>query len=312
MGRLGLRALMAAVGLALLAGYALAAWLVYAALVWFWASRPPLSTTILFVAVTTLVLGYCSYQFGTRQLLAGIDATEIPRRRAPDLYRRADRLVDGMRIEAPRLLVADLSVPNALSIGSRTGGVVVLDRSLFRLLSPAELEAILAHEFAHLENRDGLVQTLSYSTLRTVVGLVTLVLSPALLFLTGLARATAWIRGHPNRWADGTVGRFRLLIGNGIVVVLFALTLAVRAHSRRRELAADDRAVSVTGDPLALARALAKLDRVREPDWGLLSSLYTLGDETGPLGRALSTHPAIDERIERLREHARTSPAGRR
>jgi heat shock protein HtpX len=130
---------------------------------------------------------------------------------------------------------------------------------------------------------------------------------PALLFLTGLARGVAWIRGRPNRWADGTIGQFRLLIANGVVVLFFLLTLVIRAHSRRRELAADDRAAAVTGDPLALARALAKIDRVRDPDWSLLSPLYTRGDEDGTLGRILSSHPAIDERIERLRRRARAA-----
>jgi heat shock protein HtpX len=197
LGRLGLRALIVGVGLSLLVGYGLAAWFVYSILVWFWASRPPLGTTVAIVAVTTLVFGYLSYQYGTSQLLASVDAADLSRERAPDLYRRADRLAAAMRIETPRLLVADMTVPNALALGSPTDGAVVLDRSLFRLLSPAELEGILAHECAHLESRDSLVQTLAYSGLRTVVGLVTILLSPALLSLTGLARGVAWIRGRP-------------------------------------------------------------------------------------------------------------------
>ena len=307
MDRLGLRALMAGVGLSLLVGYGLAAWFVYSLLLWFWKSRPPLGTTIVVVGVAILLFAYLSYQYGTNRLLASVDAVDIQRERAPELYRRADRLAGNMRIETPRLLVADLSVPNALSLGSRTDGAVVLDRSLFRLLSPAELEGLLAHEFAHLESRDSLVQTLAYSGLRTLVGIVTVLLSPALLFLTGLARGVAWIRGRPTRWAEGSLGQFRLLIGNGVVVLFVLLTLVIRAHSRRRELAADDRAASVTGDPLALARALAKIDRVHDPDWSLLSPLYTRGDEDGTLGRVLSTHPAIDERIQRLRERARAA-----
>jgi heat shock protein HtpX len=302
---------MAGVGLSLLAGYGLAAWAVYSVLVWVWASRPPLGTTVAIVAATTLVLGYLSYQYGTSQLLASVDAADLPRERAPELYRRADRLAAEMRIETPRLLVADMAVPNALALGSPADGTVVLDRALFRLLSTAELEGILAHEFAHLESRDSLIQTLAYSGLRTLVGIVTVLLSPALLFLTGLARGVAWIRGRPTRWAEGTIGQFRLLIGNGVVVLLFVFTLAIRAHSRRRELAADDRAVSVTGDPMALARALAKIDRVRDPNWSLLSPLYTRGDEDGTLGEVLSTHPAIDERIDRLRERARASDSRR-
>lgn len=307
MDRLGLRALMAGVGLSLLVGYGLAAWFVYSLLLWFWESRPPLGTTIVVVGVAILLFAYLSYQYGTNRLLASVDAVDIQRERAPELYRRADRLAGNMRIETPRLLVADLSVPNALSLGSRTDGAVVLDRSLFRLLSPAELEGLLAHEFAHLESRDSLVQTLAYSGLRTLVGIVTVLLLPVTLFLTGLAQGVAWIRGRPTRWAEGSLGQLRLLVGNGIVVLFFLLTLVLRAHSRRRELAADDRAASVTDDPLALARALTKIDRVRDPDWSLLSPLYTRGDEDGTLGQVFSTHPAVNERIERLRERARAT-----
>jgi heat shock protein HtpX len=298
---------MAGVGLSLLVGYGLAAWFVYSLLLWFWKSRPPLGTTIVVVGVAILLFAYLSYQYGTNRLLASVDAVDIQRERAPELYRRADRLAGNMRIETPRLLVADLSVPNALSLGSRTDGAVVLDRSLFRLLSPAELEGLLAHEFAHLESRDSLVQTLAYSGLRTLVGIVTVLLLPVTLFLTGLAQGVAWIRGRPTRWAEGSLGQLRLLVGNGIVVLFFLLTLVLRAHSRRRELAADDRAASVTDDPLALARALTKIDRVRDPDWSLLSPLYTRGDEDGTLGQVFSTHPAVNERIERLRERARAT-----
>ncbi|WP_299267636.1 M48 family metallopeptidase [Halorientalis sp.] len=291
MDRLGLRALMAGVGLSLLVGYGLAAWFVYSLLLWFWKSRPPLGTTIVVVGVAILVFAYLSYQYGTNRLLASVDAVDIQRERAPELYRRADRLAGNMRIETPRLLVADLSVPNALSLGSRTDGAVVLDRSLFRLLSPAELEGLLAHEFAHLESRDSLVQTLAYSGLRTLVGIVTVLLLPVTLFLTGLAQGVAWIRGRPTRWAEGSLGQLRLLVGNGIVVLFFLLTLVLRAHSRRRELAADDRAASVTDDPLALARALTKIDRVRDPDWSLLSPLYTLATRTERSDRSFRPTP---------------------
>lgn len=80
---------MVGVDLSLLVGYGLAAWFVYSILVWIWASRPPLGTTVAIVAVTTLVFGYLSYQYGTSQLLASVDAANLPRERAPDLYRRA-------------------------------------------------------------------------------------------------------------------------------------------------------------------------------------------------------------------------------
>lgn len=304
MSRLALRALMAAVGVSVLLFYAAVAGLAYVLLVTLWANRPPLTTSLLVVGGMTILFGYLSYQFGTVQLLESLDAVEIPRRDAPRLYERIDDIATGMRITSPQVLVAEMAVPNAMALGGGRNGVVVVDRALFSFLSPDELETIIAHECAHLESRDSLIQTLAYSVLRTVVGFVSVAFLPVLLFVTGVVRGIAWIRGRPTRWDDGSLARFRELVSAGVVLVLVGLTLLIRAHSRRREFAADDRAAAVTGKPIALARALAKIDRVSDPNWDLLSPLYTRGDEEGPLGRILSTHPATEARIERLVERA--------
>jgi heat shock protein HtpX len=83
------------------------------------------------------------------------------------------------------------------------------------------------------------------------------------------------------------------------------ITLLLFAHSRKREYAADERAAEVTGNPVALARALAKIHRATSPDRGLRSLLYIHGDERGDDSRRLlSTHPPVYERIDRLVEMA--------
>jgi heat shock protein HtpX len=236
---------MVLVGVALLAFYGLAAVVTYSLLATVWARRPPLATVVLIVAGLTVLFGVLSYQVGTARLLAGLDAVEVPRRRAPDLYERVDRLAGRMGLEPPRLLVANMAVPNAFALGSAHNGVVVLDRGLVRLLTPDELEGIVAHELAHVESRDSLVQTLAYSAMRTVVGLVTLALLPAVFCATGLARGLAWVAGRPSRWEGTPPGRIRRWLGYGVAVLLFGLTLLIRAHSRRREYAADDRAAEL-------------------------------------------------------------------
>ncbi|MFB6165131.1 MAG: M48 family metallopeptidase [Haloarculaceae archaeon] len=311
MGRLALRTLMVLVGLSVLAVYGIAAYLAFRLLVALWLARPPLATTLLLVGGLTLLLGYLSYQVTTTQLLAGLDAAELPRARAPDLYRRLDAIADRMAVEQPRVFVADMPLPNALSLGGARGGAVVVDRALFRILRPAELDGIVAHELAHLESRDGLVQTLAFSLTRTAVGVLTVALLPLLLFATGLSRGLAWIRGRPGGRGGLGPGGFQALVNGIVAVVLLGLLVLVRAHSRRREYAADDRAAAVTGRPVALARALRKIERVSEPEWGPLSPLYTRGDEDHSLARVLSTHPATDDRIDRLLERADRSPADR-
>jgi heat shock protein HtpX len=215
-----------------------------------------------------------------------------------------------MDVEQPPLLVADLGAPNALSLGGPDRGVIVLDRSLFSLLTIDELEGILAHELAHIESSDAFLQTLTVSMMRSLASLFSLVLLPVVLLLHGLDRAVAWIRGRPTDPRPGWAGRLRLAMEAPVGVLLSVLTLVFLAHSRRREFRADDRAATVTGRPVALARALSKIYRAANPDWGLRSLLTIHGDERGEDGmrRLFSTHPPIEERVQALLDSAGYEP----
>jgi len=295
---LGRRLLLALTGVAGLCFYALLAALGYRALSVLWAARPdPLTMTVLVVA-TGVTLGLVSYWSGTTQLRRQVGAVPLPPEYAPEVHRRLAAVADRMAAGRPELLVAGLGMPNALAIGG-DGGAVVLDQRLLGLLSPAELEALLAHELAHLETNDALLQTVGYSLVQTVAGLVAMLVLPVAVLLGGFARAVAFLRGRPESASESLLGRaqrFALVVvaGIGVLVALLAM-----GYSRRREFAADARAAEVT-DPLALARALAKIERASTPAFGLLTPLYVHGDEDGPLTRLLSTHPPLDERIERL------------
>lgn len=300
MRRPWLRGLMVVVGLSLLLVYVLASVGLVVLLEWVLARQASAAETLLLLVVTVVVIGYLSYRVGTARLLAGIDAVPLERRRASDIHRRLDDLARRMDVSRPALYVADVGAPNALSLGAGSEAVIVVDRRLLRLLSGEELEGILAHELAHTESYDSLVTTLVVSAIRTLVAVLYVLLLPAILLLTGLAHATAWGRGRPAGWRETVAGHARLSIELLVVVVLSVLTLATLAHSRKREFAADERAAEVTGRPLALARALEKIDRAAILPWDILSPLYTHGREKGPLRDLLSTHPPVDERIERL------------
>ncbi|MFD1515799.1 M48 family metalloprotease [Halomarina rubra] len=252
-----------------------------------------LATFLVSLGLLALGLGYLSYRAGTTRVLAGIGARDLPRERAPRLYARLDDLCERMDLDAPRLMLVSSRSPNAFALG----GTVVLDRALFRLLSLDELEGILAHELAHVERRDGLVSSLVFSVARTVVGLVALGLFPVALALSGVARASAMVAGRPLRWRETLAGRARTRLDRVVAGLLVASTAVVMARSRRRELAADDRAADVTGDPLALARALARIE----------GSTWPFVREEGAISRLLATHPDTDERIDRLRERATTT-----
>lgn len=302
---------MIAIGVAVLVFYALAAFVLLEFLVWLWDARPDTGTLLAWILLGVVLAGAFSYWFGTLQLLSALNAVPLDRREAPRTHALLDRLCERMDVDRPELRLAWMDVPNALALGGAGSGVLVIDRQLFRLLATEELAALLAHELAHLESRDSLVQTLAYTTGRTLVSLLVLALLPVLLLLVGVSRGWAWIRGRPTDGSFGPVEAARRGLAFLVAFVLVALTLLVRAHSRRREYAADDRAVEVTGDPLALASALRKIERASTPGWSLHSTLYVHGDDEGPLTRLLSTHPPMDDRIERLVERARRAEGSR-
>jgi heat shock protein HtpX len=300
----GLRLLMAVVGLAVLVLYATAAFVVYRGLLDLWARRPAPATTVLVVLGLALTFGYVSYRGGVAALRRELDTTELPRARAPDLYRRVEALAAEMDIDPPPLAVGRMGMPNALALGGPRDGLIVMDPSLLRLLSQPELDAILAHELAHLETRDALVKTLGSSVVRTVTGLAVVALLPLVILAVGVARALAYLRGGSPREITTATRRAYTVATAGVVVLLFVFTLALRAYSRRREFAADDRAVEVTGQPVALGRALLGIDRAAQPADGLLSDLAIHGDEKGTLTRLLATHPPMERRVERLADRS--------
>ncbi|QCC47614.1 M48 family metallopeptidase [Halobellus limi] len=258
--------------------------------------------------VGTLVVAYLSVRVGTRRVLDRIDAREMPEPRLPGVYALLDDLAASMAVDRPRLLVARLDAPNAFALETAGRRTVVLNASLFDLLDRAEFEALLAHELAHLERRDGFVGTVALSLSQLVVIALELLLSPAVFLLTGTALFVAWNRGDPYSWPDTLPGRVRRAVETSVAVVGMTATLLFRAYSRRREYAADERAAEVTGRPLALASALRKLDRAASREFGSLSPVWTHGEveseEERRLREVFSTHPRIEDRIAKLRELA--------
>jgi heat shock protein HtpX len=289
------------VGLVILAAYTAVALAGLAVLRWLAANPPGLVPAVLAFAVGVVITAYLGYRAGTVRLVASLQARELSRGRAPELHRRLDAMVDTMDIGKPPLLVADLGAANALSLGGPRRGAVVLDRSLLQLLTVDELEGVLAHELAHVEGYDALLNTLAITVVRSVAGLVSLPLLPVLVFVAGLDRAAGWFAGRPGE-RPGLVGLFRWALTLTVGALLSPFTLGYLAYSRRQEYAADRRAADVTGRPAALARGLVKIHRANDPLNGLLSVLYTHEEEDRH--ELLSTHPPLDRRVDRLLERS--------
>ena len=298
-------------GLAILVG----AWLlVLAGVVVLVGSRPirtllaiaDLPAMLLFAGASALVFGYVSYRMSTKRLLERLDVTPLSEIRSPGIQASIDRLTHRMGIERPDVFIARLGQPNAFALGS---GTLVIDYSLVRLLAPAELEGVLAHELAHLEGYDGLLQTLAMILLRMVATLVLVVVLPVMVVVSLGCWGLSLIAGRPVRGPTSVGSGVRRGLGRVVVGLFVAPTLVLQAYSRRREYAADRRAVSVLDEPLALARALEKIQRANEPS-GLFSWLFPTRDrreDRTPLERAFASHPPTDERVSRVREAAKSA-----
>lgn len=254
--------------------------------------------------------------FGPRTVVGQLGVYRPREQQYPDLEPTVVRLAKQTEIPPPSVRVTRNDAPNAFAVHGPTGGTVVVTTGLLERLSPEELEAVLAHELAHLKNRDATVMTIAW-------------LLPTITYY--LAIGTAWLLyglfrvvGSSNS-SGGNRGAAQVLV---ILVVTALLTLAIsalfwaasvlvhRVLSQYREFAADRAAVSMTGDPTALATALQTIDEAMPsvPDHDLRR--LDGGTEAlciAPLeGRAFTdaelvstdifpdTHPSTDERIDRL------------
>jgi heat shock protein HtpX len=249
--------------------------------------------------VTTLVLAGASaalvfavaalivvFQLATSERLAleAIGAREIGPSELPKLHAAMDRVCMQADMPKPRLAVASSSVPNALAVGrSRNGAVVCVTSRAVALLDPPELEAVLAHELAHVQNRDALVMTVA-SFFSLVAAFVV---------------KWGWRFGH-------AAVRLAVL---GVAIAAWAISFVLlRALSRYRELAADRAAAFVTGRPSALASALTKLDEAaaRAPKEDLraaqpIAALCIAGiPSRNRLAQLVATHPTTPRRIAAL------------
>lgn len=300
MRRVLVRFVMAVIGVVSFAVYASGAYLVYQLLAFALADRQSAVTIVAVLVVVTFLLGFVGYRYGTRGLLASMPSVAPPAGRKATFEARFDALCERLDIQKPTVLFTDLDEPNAFAMSGPGGGAVVFDLRLFEVLDDDELEAILAHELAHLEARDGLLQSLAFTGLQTVMSAVSIFLLPVLLLLTGLAKASAWLRGRPGTWSRSLAWRFRSVVITVVMIIPVIVTFVLLGRSRRREYAADRRAAEATGKPLALASALRTVDEAMTQNLRLQGLLPEGETPPNPVYRLLSTHPDVEKRIERL------------
>ncbi|AZQ16118.1 zinc metalloprotease HtpX [Halorubrum sp. PV6] len=227
--------------------------------------------------------------FSDRLALYSMGASAVSEEEYPELHAAVSRLSQQADLPVPTVAVSDTRVPNAFATGrSQATATICVTTGLLETLDADELEGVLAHELAHIKNRDVMVMTLAsfFSTL-------------ALLVVRW-----GWLFGGGGDEESPPV--FVAIIASFVVWILsFVL---IRTLSRYREFAADRGGAVITGRPSALASALAKIsgEMDRVPDRDLrenaeMNAFFIHPLRSGVIGRLFSTHPSTDDRIARLR-----------
>jgi heat shock protein HtpX len=210
---------------------------------------------------------------------------------APQLFEIVDRLSQRTHLPTPRIAIAPQTQPNAFASGrNEHNAVVCVTAGLLERLDLAELEGVLAHEIAHIKNRDMLLQTFS-ATLAGAVGM-----------MSRFGVVSSGIGGNGNSRGNP------LALILALILAPIAAMLIQFAISRSREFKADATGAEISGDPLSLAAALGKIDAAAKrlpmavsPTMAPLAQVDPLQAVGGGIGRMFSTHPPVEERIARLR-----------
>ncbi|MGI8512442.1 MAG: zinc metalloprotease HtpX [Solirubrobacteraceae bacterium] len=244
------------------------------------------------VLVGVIAGGLLLLQFFTSDKLAlhAMGAREVTPQEAPEFHAMIERLCVQADLPKPKVAVADTKMPNAFALGrSPKSATVCATTGIMDLLSPAELEGVMAHELTHVQNRDVLVMTIA-SFFATVASYIV---------------QFGFFFGGGGDDDDNASFLVLILVSLAVYAVSFVL---LQALSRYREFSADRGASIITGRPSALASALMKIsggmERIPERDMRAsaeLSAFYIFPPKVkSSLAGLFSTHPPMEKRIEAL------------
>ena len=254
------------------------------------------------VPMLLIVVGLAVFQYYTSDKLAlmASGAKVVERDQAPELHAMVERLCAMSDLPKPRVAVIPTDVPNAFATGrSPKHSAVAVTEGLWRRLDPREVEGVLAHELAHIANRDVLVMTLA-SFFAMFAGLLT---------RFGLYGG---MFGGGDRNREGGAPVWLIVFAVSIVTYILSFIL-IRTISRYREYAADRGAALVTGAPEYLMSALQKIasDMTRIPQRDLreveaMNAFFIIPTNVkSSIGELFATHPPLEKRLRNLAEVAR-------
>lgn len=249
-------------------------------------------TGAIFFLIIATAINVISYFFSSKIVLFSYRAKIVDEAEAPRLFRIVRSVAQKADMPTPRVAIIPSQTPNAFATGRNPrNAVVAATEGILRLLDDNELEGVMAHELAHVRNRDMLVMTIA----ATLAGAISFA-----------ARWALWSAMF-DRNRDG---------GNGIILILVAITaplaalLVQLAISRNREYGADEAGATIIGRPLYLAKALQKLETENRRNPMKMgnpasSSLFIVNPfRGGTFVSIFMTHPPVERRVERLRQMA--------
>lgn len=238
------------------------------------------------------------YFYSDKLVLMSSGARVVSESEAPQLHGMITRLCAIADLPKPQVAIVRSQIPNAFATGrNRNKAVVAVTTGIMDKLSPAELEAVLAHELSHVKNRDMAVMTIA-----SFISTLAFYFMRYSLYFGGM--------GGGNRRRDGGGIIFIWLVSIAVWIVSFIL---IRALSRYREYAADRGSAIITGQPSVLASALMKISGVmaRVPSQDLrsvegMNAFFTVPAISGSsIMDIFSTHPSVEKRIARLEKMQR-------
>ena len=247
---------------------------------------------VIFALVIAAGMNFFSYWFSDKIVLRMYRARPVSETEAPRLHRIVDGLVGRAGLPKPKLYVLPQDSPNAFATGRNPAhAAVAVTAGLMNMMDDEELEGVVAHELAHVKNRDILISSIAATIAGAIAMLATFARWGALLGGFG---------GRDDRNGGGLIG----LLAMAIVAPLAAVIIQMGV-SRTREYAADASGARIAGQPYGLARALEKLgqaSRTRPMQANPATSHMFIVKPLsgGGLANLFSTHPPIPERIRRL------------